>query len=216
MFHLETAITEWRNQMLAAGIKSPVPLEELESHLREDIEQQARAGLNGRRAFEAAVQKIGRAGIVHREFSKVNENNIVNQRRIDAVSSVVCAAVAAVTSTAVFLLPPFWSQMNFRERMTGFAGIVMGVLFLCGWRCLSKFLPVISSKWILVRVQFGSAALGTAIMLSFLAFIWPRFEAAGQSIVALVCALMIPLGLFGGIAYGLGEAARCQNGATDS
>jgi hypothetical protein len=39
MFNLEQAISEWRRQMIAVGIKTPVPLEELESHLREDVEQ---------------------------------------------------------------------------------------------------------------------------------------------------------------------------------
>ena len=32
MFDLEQAIADWRRQMLAAGIKTPVPLEELKSH----------------------------------------------------------------------------------------------------------------------------------------------------------------------------------------
>ena len=38
--------------MLAAGIKTPVPLEELESHLREEIEQQTKLGLSEAEAFE--------------------------------------------------------------------------------------------------------------------------------------------------------------------
>ena len=37
MFNLEQAIAEWRQQMLATGIQTPVPLEELEIHLREEI-----------------------------------------------------------------------------------------------------------------------------------------------------------------------------------
>ena len=44
MFDLEQSIAEWRRQMLAAGIKTPVPLEELEIHLREEIEQQMKSG----------------------------------------------------------------------------------------------------------------------------------------------------------------------------
>jgi hypothetical protein len=39
MFDLEKSIPEWRQKMFAAGI-SAVALEELESHLREEIEQQ--------------------------------------------------------------------------------------------------------------------------------------------------------------------------------
>ncbi len=49
MFNLEQAISEWRRQMLAAGLKTPVPLEELESHLRQDVEQQMQLGINAQR-----------------------------------------------------------------------------------------------------------------------------------------------------------------------
>ncbi len=59
MFNLEKSIAEWRKQMLATGIKSPVPLEELENHLREEIQQQRKLGLNEHEAFEISVQKIG-------------------------------------------------------------------------------------------------------------------------------------------------------------
>ena len=70
MFYLEQSIAEWRKQMLAAGIQSPVPLEELESHLREEIEQQVRAGADEARAFEMAVQSIGRPALLKKEFMK--------------------------------------------------------------------------------------------------------------------------------------------------
>jgi hypothetical protein len=70
MFNLDTAITEWRQQMLDAGIKTPVPLEELESHLRDDIERQMTSGLNAQQAFEAAVQRIGQADVIDSEFKK--------------------------------------------------------------------------------------------------------------------------------------------------
>jgi hypothetical protein len=74
MFNLEEKIVEWRNQMLAAGIQTPVPLEELEIHLREEIEQHSKSGLNDREAFEISVQQIGRAGTLKIEFAKVGEN----------------------------------------------------------------------------------------------------------------------------------------------
>jgi hypothetical protein len=72
MFNLAGAVTEWRRQMLAAGIKTPVPLEELESHLRDDVEQQMRLGLNVEQAFEAAVQRIGQADTINGEFKKAD------------------------------------------------------------------------------------------------------------------------------------------------
>jgi len=72
MFDLEQSIAVWRNQMLTAGIKTPVPLEELEVHLREEIEQQAKSGLGEAEAFEAAVLKIGQGGLLKKEFARAN------------------------------------------------------------------------------------------------------------------------------------------------
>jgi hypothetical protein len=71
MFNLEPAITEWRRRMLTAGIKTPVPLEELEIHLREEIERQMKPGLNEQQVFNCATRQIGEAGVLKSEFTKV-------------------------------------------------------------------------------------------------------------------------------------------------
>jgi len=68
--NLEENISEWRRQMLAAGIKTPAPMEELESHLRDDIEQQMKSGLNLRVAFEISVWQIGQPKMLNHEFKK--------------------------------------------------------------------------------------------------------------------------------------------------
>jgi hypothetical protein len=70
MFDLEQSITEWRKQMLAAGIKTPVPLEELEIHLREEIERQMKSGLNEKRVFEISVRQVGQPKMLNSEFKK--------------------------------------------------------------------------------------------------------------------------------------------------
>lgn len=56
--------------MLAAGIKIPVPLQELESHLRDDVEDQIQSGLNAQQAFKTSVQRIGDANQLKSEFKK--------------------------------------------------------------------------------------------------------------------------------------------------
>src|SRR5476651_655166 len=71
MFDLEQSIAEWRTQMLAAGIKTPVPLEELEIHLREEIERQMKSGTNPQQAFENSVQQMGHADELKGEFKKI-------------------------------------------------------------------------------------------------------------------------------------------------
>ena len=74
MFDLEQSIAEWRRQMLAAGIKTPVPLEELEIHLREEIERQVKLNLSldAQEAFNFAVWKIGQAEKLKMEFQKAD------------------------------------------------------------------------------------------------------------------------------------------------
>lgn len=74
MFDLEKSIAEWRRQMLAAGIETPVPLAELESHLREEIERQMQSGRSSRQAFETAIQQIGPADPLKGEFAKVGDS----------------------------------------------------------------------------------------------------------------------------------------------
>ena len=71
MFDLEQSIADWRKQMLAAGIKTPVPLEELEIHLREEIEQQMKSGTIPQQAFENSVERIGHADELKGEFKKI-------------------------------------------------------------------------------------------------------------------------------------------------
>jgi len=99
MFNLEQAIAEWRMQMLAAGVKNPNVLDELESHLREDVEQQMRLGLSAEHAFAAAVRRIGQAGSLRREFAKVAGRKWVLLRKL---KDILVGSVAPVPSLSTF------------------------------------------------------------------------------------------------------------------
>jgi len=70
MFNLEQSIADWRRQMLTAGIKTPVPLEELEIHLREDVERLIKSGLNAQTAFEISARDMGQPKTIEAEFNK--------------------------------------------------------------------------------------------------------------------------------------------------
>ena len=61
--------------MLAAGIKTPVPLEELEIHLREEIERQVKSGQNEQQAFETGTASIGQTKLLKIEFKKIDAEN---------------------------------------------------------------------------------------------------------------------------------------------
>jgi uncharacterized protein YoaH (UPF0181 family) len=53
MFDLEKAIANWRQQMMAVGVNKGEVLNELESHLRDDIEQEMRSGLSSGRVCKS-------------------------------------------------------------------------------------------------------------------------------------------------------------------
>jgi uncharacterized membrane protein YcjF (UPF0283 family) len=76
MFNLEQSIADWRKRMLASGIKSPVPLDELESHLREEMDLQMRAGFDAPFAFDIAAERIGEASTIKTEFTKIERNGM--------------------------------------------------------------------------------------------------------------------------------------------
>ncbi|HEY4416069.1 MAG TPA: hypothetical protein VGO57_10280 [Verrucomicrobiae bacterium] len=76
MFDLEKTITEWRRQMLAAGIRPPALVEELEGHLREEIEQLIKTGMDASLAFEIATGHIGQPRLLKHEFKKIERNSM--------------------------------------------------------------------------------------------------------------------------------------------
>lgn len=116
MFQLEDSIADWRQQMLAAGVKSPVPLDELESHLRDDVEEQERSGLSTQQAFEAAVHRMGQAGEIRSEFetassSIINPDQVMKQR----IRNIL--VIIAVLATGMGLVLPAVAKWRAHEPL---------------------------------------------------------------------------------------------------
>jgi hypothetical protein len=79
MFNLDKAILEWRRGMIGGGIKRAVLLEELEGHLRQDVEQQMQLGITAQEAFKIAVARIGRTDELKLEFAKGDKSSTTNR-----------------------------------------------------------------------------------------------------------------------------------------
>ena len=75
MFNLEQAIAEWRQRMAADGLKSPTLLDELESHLLDDVGCQVQSGTGVEQAFRISVHQLGEPDTLKTEFSKIGETN---------------------------------------------------------------------------------------------------------------------------------------------
>lgn len=61
--------------MREGGVKSPNVLDELESHLREEMERQAQRTTKAEQAFAIAAQLIGQPGALQKEFAKAGATN---------------------------------------------------------------------------------------------------------------------------------------------
>jgi hypothetical protein len=99
MFNFDRAIAEWRRQMAANGIKSFAVLDELESHLREDMEQQIHLGLSAKQAFEVAVQRMGQASELKAEFAKVGGTRPTLRARLVSIGCFASAAFLVLVGT---------------------------------------------------------------------------------------------------------------------
>jgi putative ABC transport system permease protein len=71
MFDLEKAIAGWRKRMGADPALEPGYVAEIESHLRDKIDDLVSRGLSPEQAFEEAVRALGEAGVIGAQFYKV-------------------------------------------------------------------------------------------------------------------------------------------------
>jgi hypothetical protein len=165
MFELNQAIADWRRRMLDAGIKSPVPLEELESHLREDLERQIRAGADAEQAFQHAVQRIGQGDGLKQEFEKLEDAKRRRTREVLRLWSGIAGAglVYAMVGWTWWLGARQGKFEITWVEIVLLAGVVVPML-LFGWvgRSLAKHLPVINDNW-LSAIAFGALFLAALL-----------------------------------------------------
>lgn len=163
MFELEQAIADWRRQMRDAGLKTPAPLDELELHLREEIESQMQSGLNFSQAFEIASRQIGRGELLSVEFGKVAGVRRARLRRLMGLMCIPLVALIVALSACTFFL----SGMSVVESGLGFAAVGVTLLIACGWRHAVRFLPVIPNPR--RRILVGICGAWGSIIAWFLA-----------------------------------------------
>jgi len=73
MPNLDERIGAWRESLRKASAASPETLDELEQHLREDVEELVRSGMPEATAFHRAVKQLGDASTIAAEFQKLHQ-----------------------------------------------------------------------------------------------------------------------------------------------
>jgi hypothetical protein len=234
MRNLNDEIAEWRNRMAAGGIKSPVVLDELESHLREDVERHVRAGQSEDDAFAAAVRRIGESDLLKAEFAKIAESKGGRSGKLIAIACCGFAALySMVLAPGLFII----RELNPAQRALGLSAVALTFLSILSLRFSYKFLPIIRNRcartmavtscglsglaWLLIFANLlpnvivphamhdGASAesIRGSVLIGLQHATDEGFAAIFQIGLSLLWAMALAA-ILGGVAYGLEEAAK--------
>src|SRR2546427_7856180 len=89
--------------MTASGVRSDAVLDELESHLREDVDRQSKCGISTQQAFGIAVQNLGKTNMLKHEFGKISPACSVTEKLMIGICAVFVGFIVLLSALAVFL-----------------------------------------------------------------------------------------------------------------
>jgi hypothetical protein len=110
MADLEDRIAKWRNALATAMADRPDVVDELEDHLRQDLDALTRAGRTPDEAWDTAILRLGDCAALAREFARSARAGWLPTRRVALVLLGVCglplvALLLAVVVSAARLGP---------------------------------------------------------------------------------------------------------------
>jgi hypothetical protein len=214
MFELERAISDWRREMQCRGIKGAEALDELESHLRDDLEEQVRSGMQIQQAFDAVRGRIGQSDSLGLEFKKIRfaelfrelknalftllgvpNYNLITNMNTSFSSPEVDARWASYIKAGAFLAPSLilWMfsclfMMPKLKQICGNAGLALPNVF--------GFALFATSHFALI----SAALLTSLILLEWRSNKWPRYRrvtlGTGVFIINAFILLLITLMVF--------------------
>src|SRR5579863_1095045 len=117
MFDLEKQIAAWREELIRAGVKNPEVLDELENHLREDVAQRVQAGAAMEDAFANAVEQIGRAKTLEKEFMKIGKSHSEWLKKFKHGLAVFLGLRTAAPGSHIVIPAPEHFSLNARESL---------------------------------------------------------------------------------------------------
>ena len=186
MFNFEQAIAEWKKGLMVEGISESAVLDELEGHLREEAGTKMQSGLDARRAFESAIQEIGRPDMIKNEFKKVGGAGRVAEWLMIGV----CAAFVAL----ILLLGGATGVLCFTstaDRVMAAVAMVSSVSVAFCWRYAVPFLPVIANAWKRTAAGLACIAMGIVAGSLFCNWVLPHFERGEDRMVPAIGFWMI-------------------------
>lgn len=215
MFDLESNIRSWSNHLRASGKLKENDITELESHLRDEIDDLTGSGLTQEEAFIISVKRLGNVNAISREYSKINMTSFWKNLLIDSsdrdlkrknhrnLAWIVVFSLLAGTLAKI----PEWSVSLFQNPDS----------FLLYFKNLSLFLfPMVALYFLLTRKsgwKYTVSTMGFFCLSAVIVNLYPSYS-PGNTVLLTGIHLPILLWLIVGIAY-LGRGWRSSKQRMD-
>ncbi|MEN6349546.1 MAG: permease prefix domain 1-containing protein [Syntrophomonas sp.] len=177
MFDLETQIRSWSDHLRARGNLAENDINELESHLRDEIDDLKEAGLATDEAFLISVKRLGNVDAIAHEFAKVNTEKLWRQflldpfdpkSRIQNRRDIVLVVLFALLAGTLIKIPALFgirledqgSELFYLKNLSLFILPFIAAFFLIKRQADSK-------TWLVILGIFALAALIINIYPSF-------------------------------------------------
>ena len=203
----EEWVAQWRAHLLRQGAVNPADVEELESHLREQVTELRDTGLAADESFLVAVKRIGSIDAVSREFARVHSERLWKQLLAEPHGGVERARGGSTeTAVAVGLAVVAALAIKVPELFGHHFGSAASVGFYA--RNASLFvLPLLAGYFLWKRGWDRVRCLWLALPLVAAAVLANAFPFASDGATGVLAAIHLPIALWlaVGVAYAGGR-----------
>jgi len=131
MFDLNEEILKWRNSLAQSEPLDRSDIDELENHLREQIESLTSGNLPEEECFWLARRRLGGAGDLAGEFAKVNRSTVLRNRLFWMAAGVLTYTLAMQSGVAASKLSVLFAGLGgLRGPKLGFVAVASEMLAL--------------------------------------------------------------------------------------
>lgn len=203
MFELESQVRKWRGHLRSSGSVGEEELEELESHLRDSIDDLTSRGVTTEEAFLISVRRMGDTAALGEEFAKISTESLWRQLLVPATdeparrrerTEVYLVIGLAILAGLMAKIPALFS-LDMTDEVEGLVYLKNGALFV---------LPSVAIYLIWKRslsLRFILVAAAVFVAAAVLVNLYPS-HSPHHTTLLIAIHLLIALVLFLGVLYG--------------
>jgi hypothetical protein len=180
MDNLEQLITEWRKTIMESRQVEGETVDELETHLRENVDQFVRSGMTETEAFQRSVAQLGGARMIASEFHKLDQSTWLPVKLVAAFAVLIALAlmIFAVVRLDAGKINLLLASHGFLVGVGYSTTFLIGALGVCfvGQRCFGDFSR--SRTRSVTRVTFALGCIAASMTAAgiILGMIWAKIE----------------------------------------